>query len=41
MALGVKTPPRGEYLRLCPDILNRDEDLQAAARVVGNVLGEA
>jgi len=35
---GVKTDARGEYLRLCPDILNPDEELQAAARAVGAVL---
>lgn len=38
---GVKTDTRGETLRLCPDILNPDEELQAAARVVGQVLAAA
>lgn len=39
MRRGVKTDARGEYLRLCPDILNPDEELQAAARAVGAALG--
>lgn len=30
-ALGVKTDARGEYLRLCADLLNTDEELQRAA----------
>ena len=38
---GVKTDARGEVLRLCPDILNPDEELQAAARAVGAVLAGA
>src|SRR4030095_4703095 len=28
---GIKTDARGEYLRLCPDCLNRNEDLAVAA----------
>jgi kynureninase len=28
---GVKTDARGEYLRLCADLLNMDEELQRAA----------
>ena len=38
MRRGVKTDARGECLRLCPDILNPEEELQAAARAVGTVL---
>lgn len=38
MRRGVKTDARGEYLRLCPDILNPDEELQAAAKALGEVL---
>lgn len=38
---GVKTDARGEYLRLCPDILNPDEELQAAARALAAVLAGA
>lgn len=38
MQRGVKTDARGEYLRLCPDILNPDEELKAAARAAGGVL---
>ncbi len=41
MRRGVKTDARGEYLRLCPDILNPDEELQAAARALGAVLAGA
>jgi kynureninase len=31
---GVKTDARGEYLRLCPDILNSSDELHAAAAAV-------
>lgn len=34
-ALGVHTDARGEYLRLCPDILNPDSELVAAAQKLG------
>lgn len=34
-ALGVHTDARGEYLRLCPDILNPDSELAEAARRLG------
>jgi kynureninase len=35
---GVKTDARGEYLRLCPDILNGAEELRRAAAVVALAL---
>jgi kynureninase len=35
---GVKTDARGEYLRLCPDILNTREELERAAATLGAVL---
>jgi kynureninase len=39
---GIKTDARGEYLRLCPDFLNRNEDLAAAAAVLSKLIkGEA
>ncbi|MGQ0510414.1 MAG: aminotransferase class V-fold PLP-dependent enzyme [Betaproteobacteria bacterium] len=41
MRRGVKSDARGEYLRLCPDVLNPDEELQAAAQVVGAVVAAA
>jgi kynureninase len=34
----IKTDARGDYLRLCPDILNTAEDLQNAARKIDSVL---
>jgi kynureninase len=37
---GVTTDARGEWLRLCPDCLTRDEELQRAAEVVGRALGK-
>lgn len=37
-ALGVKTDARGEYLRLCPDILNSAAELERAARTLGELL---
>jgi len=33
-AKGVKGDARGEYLRLCPDLLNSEEELRLAARVL-------
>jgi kynureninase len=35
---GVKTDARGEYLRLCPDILNPRAELERAAATLGAVL---
>ena len=35
---GVKTDARGEYLRLCPDILNSEEELAQAATRLGETL---
>ena len=35
---GIKTDARGEYLRLCPDFLNRNEDLAAAAAVLSRLI---
>jgi len=35
---GVKTDARGEYLRLCPDILNSGEELERAAAVLALAL---
>jgi kynureninase len=35
---GVKTDARGEYLRLCPDILNTRAELERAAATLGAVL---
>jgi kynureninase len=32
LAKGIKTDARGEYLRLCPDLLNTDDELERAAR---------
>jgi kynureninase len=37
-ARGVHVDARGEYLRLCPDILNPDTELVAAAERLGNVM---
>lgn len=37
-ARGVKTDARGELLRLCPDYLNGADELERAARTVGEVL---
>ena len=36
----VITDARGEYLRLCPDILNSDEELERAAELVGAAVRE-
>jgi kynureninase len=36
---GVKTDARGEYLRLCPDILNTREELERAAQCLGSICG--
>jgi len=36
-ARGVHVDARGEYLRLCPDILNPDSELIAAARELGSI----
>ena len=38
-ARGVRTDARGGHLRLCPDVLNSDEELERAAEVAGEVLG--
>jgi kynureninase len=38
---GVKTDARGEYLRLCPDYLNSEEELQRAAAIAGSLAREA
>lgn len=35
---GVKVDARGEYLRICPDILNSDAELERAARLIGAAL---
>ena len=35
---GVKTDARGDRLRLCPDLLNTDEELAAAARALGALI---
>ena len=35
---GIKTDARGEYLRLCPDFLNRNEDLAVAAAVLSKLI---
>lgn len=35
---GVITDARGEWLRLCPDCLSRDKELQAAAAILGETL---
>jgi kynureninase len=35
---GVKTDARGEYLRLCPDILNPREELERAAQCLASIL---
>jgi kynureninase len=35
---GVKTDARGDYLRLCPDYLNTDDELQRAARLLAGLL---
>jgi kynureninase len=35
---GVKVDARGEYLRICPDILNSDAELECAARLIGAVV---
>lgn len=37
MARGVRTDARGEYLRLCPDLLNSEEELARAADTAANV----
>jgi kynureninase len=35
---GVKVDARGEYLRICPDILNSDAEIERAARLIGAVI---
>jgi kynureninase len=35
---GIKTDARGEYLRLCPDFLNREDELAAAAAVLSALI---
>ena len=36
---GIKTDARGEYLRICPDLLNPRSELEHAARVLKDILG--
>jgi kynureninase len=36
----IKTDARGEYLRLCPDILSSSEELERAAATLGSLLRE-
>ena len=38
--LKVVTDARGEYLRVCPDILNTDEELERAAELIGAAVRE-
>jgi kynureninase len=35
---GIKTDARGEYLRLCPDFLNREQELAAVAAVLAALI---
>jgi len=35
---GIKVDARGEYLRICPDILNSAYDLERAARTLSDLL---
>jgi kynureninase len=35
---GIKTDARGEYLRICPDLLNPRSELEQAARVLKDAL---
>jgi kynureninase len=35
---GIITDARGEWLRLCPDCLTRDEEMRRVASVLGNLL---
>jgi kynureninase len=35
---GIKVDARGEYLRICPDILNSAYDLERAARTIGDLV---
>jgi kynureninase len=35
---GIKVDARGEYLRICPDILSSAYDLERAARTIGDLL---
>jgi kynureninase len=37
---GVKVDARGEYLRICPDVLNSDAELERAARLIGAAVTE-
>ncbi|VUZ86459.1 Kynureninase [Candidatus Methylomirabilis lanthanidiphila] len=37
---GVKVDARGEYLRICPDILNSDAQIEHAARLIGAAVNE-
>ncbi|MBI2884253.1 MAG: hypothetical protein HYY11_10195 [Candidatus Methylomirabilis oxyfera] len=37
---GVKVDARGECLRICPDILNSDMELECAARLIGAAVHE-
>lgn len=38
-AHGIHADARGPYLRLCPDVLSRDEELKTAACVIGQFFG--
>jgi hypothetical protein len=35
---GVNVDSRGENIRVCPDVLNSDEELMEAARITAKVL---
>lgn len=37
---GVTADARGEALRLCPDLLNTDEELERAAKIIGAAVNE-
>ncbi|NJD68988.1 MAG: aminotransferase class V-fold PLP-dependent enzyme [candidate division NC10 bacterium] len=37
---GVKVDARGEYLRVCPDMLNSEAELERAARLIGAVVSK-
>jgi len=36
----VVTDARGRYLRLCPDILTTDDELERAAAILGEIVGK-
>jgi kynureninase len=37
---GVTADARGDALRLCPDLLNTDEELERAAKIIGAAVNE-